>query len=209
MEIKVKKIDGKKSGKSVEFPDNLLEITPNDHAVYLAVKAQSTNSRQGTAATKTRSMVAGGGKKPWRQKGRGVARAGTTRSPLWVGGGRVFGPHPREYKMQLPRKVKKLARQSVLVDRIKNDRVSVIEDFKLQNAKTKEMYAILMALDLADKKTLLLIKEHDAVLLRAGRNIPKLQIKVAATESTYDLLNCEHLLIQAGAVEKIAGVFET
>ncbi|MFQ5772377.1 MAG: 50S ribosomal protein L4, partial [bacterium] len=147
MEFSVYKIDGKRSTRKVNFPDNFLDKAPNSHAVYLAVKTQNANSRQGTTATKTRSMVRGGGKKPWRQKGRGVARAGTNRSPLWVGGGRVFGPHPRDYNMRLPKKVKSLARTAVYSDKAKNNLITIVEDFKLENPKTKEMYHILQSLD--------------------------------------------------------------
>lgn len=206
MENVIYKIDGRSSGKKVKLPDHVFGVEPNQHAVYLAVKSQAANSRQGTAATKTRSMVSGGGRKPWRQKGRGVARAGTIRSPLWVGGGRVFGPQPRDYEMKLPKKIKSLARVSVLSDKAKNDKITVVEDFKLQSAKTKEMYAILKALGVENESTLLLLHEYDRDVLRAGRNIPTLKIKIAATESTYDLLNCARLVIQKSAVDKLSGV---
>ncbi len=206
MELIVYNIDGKKSGDKVKFPEKISKKQPSMHSVYLAVKAQNANFRQGTAATKTRSMVSGGGKKPWRQKGRGVARAGTTRSPIWVGGGRVFGPHPRDYTMKLPKKVKTLARISVYIEKVKSDQIKVIEDFKLKNPKTKEMFNILQSLGISTQKTLLILTEDDPMIVRAGRNIQKLQIRVAASESTYDLLNCEHLVIQKGAFEKISGV---
>lgn len=206
MEIEVYKKDGKPSGNKIALPENVFGVAPNKHAVYLAVKSLQANARQGTHDTKTRSMVSGGGKKPWKQKGRGVARAGTIRSPLWVGGGRVFGPHPRDYSQKLPKKVKTLARVSVYSDKAKNNQVTVIEDFKLEQPKTKEMYGILKSLGLEDKKTLMLLAEYDATLLKAGRNLPKLNIRVATTESTYDLLNCERLLIQEGAIAKIDGV---
>ncbi|MFQ5751165.1 MAG: 50S ribosomal protein L4 [bacterium] len=206
MEFSVYKIDGKRSTRKVNFPDTFLDKAPNSHAVYLAVKTQNANSRQGTTATKTRSMVRGGGKKPWRQKGRGVARAGTNRSPLWVGGGRVFGPHPRDYNMRLPKKVKSLARTAVYSDKAKNNLITIVEDFKLENPKTKEMYHILQSLDVHNQKTLLILSDYDPVILRASKNIPKLQVKVVRTESSYDLLNCERLVIQKGAIDKIAGV---
>ncbi len=146
MESVVYKTDGSPSGEKVKLPEHVFGVEPNRHVIYLAVKAQTTNSRQGTASTKTRSMVSGGGKKPWRQKGRGMARAGTIRSPLWVGGGRVFGPHPREYEMKLPKKVKRLARVSVYSDKARNEALMVVEDFKLSQAKTKEMFGILRSL---------------------------------------------------------------
>ncbi len=208
MELDIYKKNGKPSGNKIKLPEKVFGANPNHDAVYLAVKALQANARQGTHSTKTRSMVSGGGKKPWKQKGRGVARAGTIRSPLWVGGGRVFGPHPRDYSLKLPKKVKSLARISVYSDKVKNNQVMVVEDFKLDQPKTKVMFAILKSLGLENKKTLMLLSEYDATLLKAGRNLPKLNIKVAATESTYDLLNCEQLLIQEGAIAKISGVLK-
>ncbi|PJB01899.1 MAG: 50S ribosomal protein L4, partial [Ignavibacteria bacterium CG_4_9_14_3_um_filter_36_18] len=114
MKIDVLKIDGSASGENIELADDIFAIEPNDHAIYLAVKAYLANQRQGTSKTKERGEVRGGGKKPWKQKGRGGARAGTTRSPLWVGGGTIFGPRPRDYRQYLPKKLKRLARKSAL-----------------------------------------------------------------------------------------------
>lgn len=205
MQIEIHKTDGSGSGKKVKLPDEVFGVEPNTHAVYMAVKVQNANARQGTVATKTRSMVRGGGKKPWKQKGRGVARAGTTRSPVWVGGGRVFGPQPRDYSQSLPRKVKKLARVSALSDKAKNKQITVIEDFKLDNPKTREMFAILKALGLDSTKTLLLTADHDPSIIRAGRNIPNLVIREASHASTYDILNCQRIVIQRGAIAKLSG----
>jgi large subunit ribosomal protein L4 len=208
MEVEIYNRTGSNSGKKVKLPTDVFGIKPNTHAIYLAVKTYKANSRQGTASTKTRSMVRGGGRKPWRQKGRGVARAGTTRSPLWRGGGRVFGPQPRDYSLKLSKKVKRLARISAYSDKVKNSQITLVEDFKLENPKTKEMFSILKSLGVEKHKTLLILSEYDPMILRAGRNIPNLKIKVAATESTYDLLNCERLLIQKGAIEKISGALK-
>ena len=208
MELDILKTDGKPSGNKVELPEKVFGAKPNQQVIYLAVKASQANARQGTAATKTRSFVSGGGKKPWKQKGRGVARAGTIRSPLWVGGGRVFGPHPRDYSLKIPKKVKTLARISAFSDKAKGNQVKVVEDFKLEQPKTKAMFSILKSLGLENKKTLMLVPEYDETILKAGRNLPKLNIRVAATESTYDLLNCECLLIHAGAVAKLSGALK-
>ena len=208
MELQVYKKDGSLSGNKVKLPTNVFGVEPNEHVVYLAVKTQQANSRQGTAASKTRAMVSGGGKKPWKQKGRGAARAGSNRSPVWIGGGRIFGPHPRDYSMKITKKVKSLAKVSAYSDKAKQKKIRLIEDFKLDNPKTKELVLILKSLDLYNEKILLLLNDYDADILRAGKNIPKLQIRVATSESTYDLLNCECLLMQEGVVKKLSGAFK-
>jgi len=206
MELEVYKTDGISTGTPVELPEEVFDVEPNDHLIYQAVRTQMTNLHQGTAASRNRALVRGGGRKPWRQKGRGTARAGTIRSPLWVGGGRVFGPQPRQPKMKITKEMKRQARQSAYTYKAKSDAVMVVEDFKLTNPKTKEMYQILKNLKIADKKVLLLTTEYDPVLVRAGRNIPNLYIRPATDASTYDILNCEVLLIQQNALEKIAEV---
>ncbi len=208
MQLDVHNTSGKPTGNKVKLPQHVFGCEPNEHAVYLAVKAYQANQRQGNAASKNRSAVSGGGRKPFKQKGRGAARAGSSRSPVWVGGGRVFGPQPRDYTMRLPRKVKQLARASVYSDKAKNAQVKLVEDFKLNEVKTREVSQMLKLLGADEGKTLLLLTEYDADILRAGRNIPDLNIRVATTESTYDLLNCKHLLIQEGAVEKLSGALK-
>ena len=207
MELDVHKIDGISSGKTVALPKEVFEAEPNDHLIYLAIRSQQKNSRQGNAATKTRSMVRGGGKKPWKQKGRGTARAGTTRSPIWVGGGRVFGPHPRDLKMKLTRKMKKQARASAFAYKAKQNEIVLLEEFKFENAKTKQMFQILKNLNIDNKKVLLLKDNYDSTILRAGRNIPTLTIRQASDASTYDILNCDVLLIENSALEKITEVY--
>ncbi len=206
MKLDVYKIDGMSSGNSVALPNEVFEVEPNDHLIYQAVRTQMTNSRQGTVSTKNRTMVRGGGRKPWRQKGRGTARAGTIRSPLWVGGGRVFGPQPRNFKMKINKKMKRQARQSAYSHKVKQEAVILVEDFKLENPKTKEIFQILKNLNIQDKKVMLLTTEYDADIVRAGRNIPNLIIRQASDTSTYDILNCEMLLIQQNALEKITEV---
>ncbi len=206
MKLDVYKIDGMSSGNSIALPNEVFEVEPNDHLIYQAVRTQMTNSRQGTVSTKNRTMVRGGGRKPWRQKGRGTARAGTIRSPLWVGGGRVFGPQPRNFKMKINKKMKRQARQSAYSHKVKQEAVILVEDFKLENPKTKEIFQILKNLNIQDKKVMLLTTEYDADIVRAGRNIPNLIIRQASDTSTYDILNCEMLLIQQNALEKITEV---
>lgn len=207
MKVDVYAINGDKVAEDFELPANIFAIKPNDHAIYLAVKAQLTNARQGTAATKNRALVAGGGKKPWRQKGRGTARAGSTRSPLWRGGGTIFGPQPHPYVMKVNKKVKRLARRSAFSYRAEEGNVKVVDDFTVESGKTKEIYDILKKLGVHEKKTLLLVSGSDSNLLLAGRNIPKLRILEAVKASAYELLDNEVIVIQKSAVAKLQEVF--
>ncbi len=206
MKLALHKMDGSTAASEVEVPDEIFAVEPNEGVIHQAVLAELANRRQGTASTRTRSMVRGGGRKPWRQKGRGTARAGTIRSPLWVGGGRVFGPHPRDYHQRLPKKMKRLARISALSAKMKANEVMVVEDFAVESGKTRDMFGILKGFGVADKKTLLVIANADQMLLRAGRNLPNLQIRLAHTVSTYDILNCQVLLIQQSALDEMKKV---
>ena len=189
--------------------DEIFKSEPNKHIMYQAVISELANKRQGTVATKGRSEVRGGGRKPWRQKGRGTARVGTIRSPLWIGGGRVFGPQPHSYSKKLTKKIKRLARISALSAQVQAEAITMVEDFTVESGKTKDMAIILKGLGIADEKVLLLIPENDAKLLQAGRNIANLMIRIAETVSTYDILNCKRVLIQKSAVEKIEKVLSS
>jgi large subunit ribosomal protein L4 len=206
MQVDIYTKDGQKSGRTVELPDTVFGIEPNEHVVYLAVKAFLANQRQGTHMTKNRKLVRGGGKKPWKQKGRGVARAGTIRSPLWVGGGRVFGPVPHDYDQKVNKKTSRLARKSVLSSKAKEGQLTVIEDFTVESGKTKDMAAILKSFAADQVKALVLLSKQDAMLSRAVRNIPTLNVQVAPSASVYDLLDCKKLFIQESAIAGIAGV---
>jgi len=203
VKLDVYKIDGTKSGEQIELNSKVFGIEPNDHAIWQAVTTEASNKRLGLAATKNRSLVNGGGKKPWRQKGRGTARAGTIRSPLWVGGGRVFGPVPHTYKKALPKKVKRLAKCSALSHKAKEKKVIAIEDFSFEMPKTKEMFSILNNLNIGDKKTLLLVNDTDRNVYLSGRNIAKLFVKRAAEFSTYDVVKADTVLVQKSAIEKL------
>lgn len=207
MTLDVLKIDGSQSGDKVNLPDNIFAIEPNDHAIYLSVKAYLANQRQGTHKSKERGEVRGGGKKPWKQKGRGGARAGTTRSPLWVGGGTIFGPRPRDYRQDLPKKVRRLARKSALSYKVKDEQLVIVEDFNLEQAKTKEFIKILSALKVSGKKILLLTDTNKPNVYKSGKNLPKVQILEASKASTYDLLNNQVLILQKSAVKEIEKTF--
>jgi large subunit ribosomal protein L4 len=203
VKLDVYKIDGTKTGEQLDLAPAIFEIEPNEHVVWQAVTAERANARQGTAASKTRGEVSGGGKKPWPQKGRGTARAGSTRSPVWVGGGRVFGPVPHTYKKRIPLKMRQLARRSALSSMAKENKIRLVEDFALEAPKTRQMAGILKALDLSGKKTLLLTPQANRTLWLSGRNIPAMTVREAGGFSTYDVINAEMLLIQKSALGKI------
>ena len=207
MKLDVYKIDGNQAGDSIELSEEVFGIEPNDHVIYLAVKAYLANRRQGTHKTKERNEVRGGGRKPWKQKGRGTARAGTIRSPIWIGGGTIFGPKPRSYRQKLNKKVKKLARKSALSHKAKANQIMIVEDFNLDLPKTNDFENILDALKIKGKKTLLLTHDHQKNLYKSGRNINKVSVLEAQKASTYDLLNNQVLLLQKSAVDKLVSMF--
>lgn len=208
MKVDVYKIDGTPSGEQIELSDSVFAIEPNDHVVYLSVKAYLANQRQGTHKTKERSEVSGGGKKPWKQKGKGGARAGTSRSPLWIGGGTIFGPKPRDYSQKINKKVNVLARKSALSMKAKANQIMVVEDFNFDAPKTKDFANILKALKVYGKKTLLLTGENLPNVFKSGRNIEKVFVNIAELASTYELLNNQQLLIQKSAVEKMQSILK-
>ena len=208
MTLEIYKTDGKPSGKKVELDDAIFGIQPNDHSIYLSVKAFLANQRQGTHKAKERAEVRGGGKKPWRQKGRGTARAGTTRSPLWIGGGTIFGPRPRDHRQKLPKKVRQLARKSALSYKAKDEQLMVVEDFTFEKPATKDFISIMDALNLNGKKILLLTGKNDINIYKSGRNISKVSVLEASKASAYDILNNQLLILQQSAFEAISETFK-
>ncbi len=207
MTFEIYKIDGSVSGAKIDLADSVFGITPNDHAIYLSVKAFLANKRQGTHKAKERSDVRGGGAKPFRQKGRGAARAGTIRSPLWVGGGTIFGPRPRSYRQDLPKKVKRLARKSAFSYKVKDEQLMVVEDFSFEKPKTKNLTALLNALNTEGKKVLILTGSNESAVYKSGRNLPKVRVLEAEKASTYDILNNQVLILQKSAVKAISKTF--
>lgn len=194
--------DGNQTGK-IELRDDIFAITPNENAMHLAVVGYLAHQRQGTVKTKTRKDVSGGGKKPWRQKGRGTARSGSSRSPVWVGGGTVHGPQPHAHGFKLPKKVKRLARFSALSLRCSEKNVVVVEDFSMEEVKTKAFYQVLENLKLAGSKTLILMPQYNYNLYLSARNIDRVSIYPADKITTYDILSHKKLLLFKGAVEAI------
>ncbi|MEE9904872.1 50S ribosomal protein L4 [Chlorobium sp.] len=203
MELKVLNTGGTETGEVVTLSDEIFGAEISEHAMYLDVKSILANRRQGTHKAKTRAEVRGGGKKPYRQKGTGNARQGSTRSPLMVGGGTIFGPQPRSYEQKVNRKVKQLARRSALSAKAQAGQIVVVEDFKLGEIKTKPVADILKNLGLAEKKTLMLTPEYDMIIARSGRNIEALNIMTAEKASTYDILDSQAVVFQKTALKKI------
>ncbi len=209
MQLEVLKIDGSKTGETVELSPAIFEIQPNDHAIYQAVTAHLANARQGTHKTKTRAEVRGGGKKPWKQKHTGRARSGSNRNPVWVGGGTIFGPKPHDYEKKVNDKVKVLAKKSALSYKVKDSNVIIVEDFTLEESKTKRVAEILKSLGLNRKKVLMLLPKNDKAVYLAARNMPKVFVKDAVGASVYEILNNDVVLFQKSALaalqDKLAG----
>ena len=208
MELEVYRKDGAKTGEKVKLSSEIFEITPNQHALHQAVRVYLNNQRQGTAKVKTRAEVRGGGRKPFKQKHTGQARQGTSRSPVMVGGGSIFGPKPRDYSSTLTSRVRKLARKSALSAKAKEGQIKIVEDFSFDAPKTREMAAIIQALELDGFKTLLLMPKSDPNVVKSGRNMPRLIVCEADKASTYDLLNNQTVLIQKSAVEVLQNTFK-
>ncbi len=200
MQLEVLKIDGSKTGEMVELSPAIFEIKPNDQAIYQAVTAYRANARQGTHKTKTRGEVRGGGKKPWKQKHTGRARSGSIRNPIWVGGGTIFGPKPHDYDKKVNDKTKILAKKSALSYKAKDSGVVVVEDFTLEESKTKRVLEILNSLGLKGKKVLMLLPKNDRNVFLAARNVPEIFVKDAVGASVYELLNNDVVLFQKSAL---------
>jgi len=203
MELSVINIKGKDTGRKVVLSDAIFGIEPNDHAIYLDVKQHLANRRQGTHKAKERAEVAFSTKKLKKQKGTGGARAGSRKSPVFVGGGTVFGPKPRDYSFKLNKKVKSLARQSAFVHKIKDNSLSVLENFKLEAPKTKEFLAILSQLSLLNKKTLFILPETEKNIVLSSRNISRVKVVTVDNLNTYEVLNADKLFVAEGAVQKL------
>lgn len=198
-------MEGKEVGR-LSLNKDKWEIEPHVHVMHLALLRQLANKRVGTADTKTRAEVSGGGKKPWKQKGTGRARAGSNRSPLWRKGGVVFGPHPRDFSFVLPRKVRHLALTSALATKVKENKLTVIDNLQIDKPKTKKMEDILSALKLHET-TLIVIRNRDENVILSARNIPGVKIILAQNLNLHDLLKYESLLLTKDAVNLIEEVF--
>ena len=207
MELEVYKQNGEKTTRKVKLNDEVFGITPNDHAIYLDVKQYMAHQRQGTSSSRERSDIRGSRRKIKKQKGTGSARFGDVKNPIFRGGGRVFGPQPRDYWFKLNKKVKKLARKSALTYKATEKDIIILEDFTYEVPKTQKFVELLNSFELQDKKTLLVIKGADNNIYLSSRNIEKTKVSIASTINTYDILNANKLLIHEGSIEEIEKMF--
>ena len=203
MKVDVYNKSGKKTSKKVTLSDDVFKIQPNDHCVYLAVQSEMAALRQGTHSSKTRAEVSGGGAKPYKQKGTGRARVGSTRNPARVHGGSAFGPKPRKYVKSVNKKVKQLARKSVLSQKILSNDLIVVEKFDLKTNKTKDFVGVLKNLSLEDKKISIMVGDVSDDIHLSSRNIKGVVVFSALSASTYDLLDCQKLVFDLEGIEKL------
>jgi len=208
MELTIHNIDGKDTGRKVNLNDTIFCIEPNDHAIYLDTKQFLANQRQGTHSSKDRSMVAGSTRKIKRQKGTGTARAGSLKSPLFRGGGRIFGPKPRYYGFKLNKKVKQLARKSALSYKAAGNNIIVLEDFSFDAAKTKEMVKIGTNLNIGNKKSVFILPEQNKNIYLSARNIKSVEVVTAGELNTYAIMKASTLVLVESAVDVLQATFE-
>ena len=203
MELKILSTDGKETGRKVKLNAGVYGIEPNDHAIYLDVKQYLANQRQGTSKTRGRSEVRGSRKKIHRQKGTGGARHHSITAPIFVGGGRAFGPEPRDYGFKLNKKVKKLARKSALTYKAKDKHITVIENLSFEKPLTKAYRTLLANLSMSDKKTLMVLGETNNNIYLSSRNLKRSKVVIASDINTYDILDAQHLVLAEGALAVI------
>lgn len=208
MKLDILNTDGQSTGRSADLPDEIFGATPNEHALYLAVKQFNAAQRQGTHKAKERGEIAGSTKKIKRQKGTGTARAGSIKSPIFRGGGRIFGPRPRNYSIKLNKKVKRLARVSALSQKMSSGGIKVVEDFTMEAPKTSALSEILSNVG-GGTKNLLVTADHDNTLYLSSRNLPKSGVVTASDLNTFAILNCQNLIITESAISKIASTITT
>ncbi len=203
MEVNVINISGQETGAKVQLPDGIFGVKPNDHAIYLDVKQYLANQRQGTHKSKQRNEIAGSTRKLYKQKGTGGARAGSIKSPLFNGGGRVFGPQPRDYSFKLNKKLKSLARKSALTYKAQDNNIMVLEDFSFDTVSTKSYVKLVSELKLTDAKTLLVLPAANNNIYLSSRNLKKAKVVSAAQLNTYDVLNAGILLLTTETVKTL------
>lgn len=200
--VTVRDPSGAEKGK-MDLPPELFEAKISRHVMWQVVTNYLNNQRQGTSQVKTRGMVSGGGRKPWRQKGTGRARSGTNRSNIWVGGARAFGPTPKDYHVQLPKKVRRMALRSALTVKAQNGHLTVLSGLGVTEGKTREIYRLVQSLGLGGQRCLIVVPGNDSLVLRAVRNLPRVTTASAAEVHTYEILRADHVLITGEAIEAL------
>ena len=203
MELSVYKINGKKTSKKIKLDKAVFGVEPNNHAIYLDVKSYLANKRQGTHKSKQRADIKGSTRKIKKQKGTGTARAGSIKNPLYRGGGRIFGPIPRDYSQKVNKKVKRLARKSALSIKAKEKSIFIIEDFQMEKPNTKEFTKMLKALGLSGKKNLLILEELNKNVYLSSRNLKNSNVVIDSELNTYGISNANNLIISEGSIPKI------
>lgn len=201
MKLSVLNITGEDTGKKVELSNSIFAVEPNDHAIYLDVKQYMANNRKGTHKSKEKWEIIGSTRKIKRQKGTGTARAGSIKSPVFRGGGRIFGPLPRDYSFKLNKKLKQLARKSALTYKAKDECIKVIEDFSIDAPKTKDYVNILNNLQIQDKKSLIILNQSNKNIYLSSRNIPGTKVVTVSELTTYDIMNCTSLVFVESSIE--------
>ena len=205
MEVNVLNISGKETGAKVQLPDAIFAVEPNDHAIYLDVKQYLANQRQGTHKSKQRNEIAGSTRKLYKQKGTGGARAGSIKSPLFNGGGRIFGPQPRNYTFKLNKKLKSLARNSALAYKAQDSSVVILEDFSFDAVKTKNFIKLISALEFTNQKTLIVVPAGNENVYLSSRNVQKTKVITPDQITTYDVLNASKLVFTTSSVKTLEG----
>lgn len=208
MKLDILNINGEKTGREIELPEDIFGIEPNEHSLYLAVKAYLANQRQGTHKSKERSEMSGSTRKLHRQKGTGGSRKGDINNPLYYGGARVFGPRPRDYSQKLNKKVKLLARKSALSAKASNSSIYVVEDFSFEAPRTKSYIGILNSLKISDLKSVLVTGDYEKEVYLSSRNLPNSKVVRAQDLNVYNILHANTLVLSESAVEKIKQSFE-
>ena len=203
MQVEILNISGKKTTKKVDLVDSIFAVEPNDHCIYLDVKQFLANQRQGTHKSKERAEISRTTKKLKKQKGTGGARAGSMKSPLFIGGGLAFGPRPRDYSFKLNKKVKSLARMSALAYKAKGNAITVLEDFTFEAPKTKNYIDLIKNLNLSDKKTLLVLGDTNKNVYLSSRNLQGAKVVTASDLNTYDILNAENLILAESSIKAL------
>lgn len=209
MELKVYNTNGSETGRTITLDDSIFAIEPNDHAIYLDCKQFLADNRQGTHKAKERSENAHSTRKLKRQKGTGGARSGDLKSPVFVGGGRIFGPKPRDYRFKLNIKVKRLARRSALSYKVNDNAMTIVENFSFEAPKTKQMISVLNNLKLSDKKSLFVIENQNNFVSLSARNIPNVKVVNVSQLNTYDIVNATNIVICEGSLNEINRVLAT